>query len=117
MKTVLTKGDEILYGNCKVANTFLSRFFGLMGKVNVPENEAVVFPKCNSIHTFFMRIPIDIIFVSRTGVVVKVCPELRPWRLLFPVKGVAHTIEISSRGAEKKKIQIGDQLSCPGVFE
>ncbi|NBX77292.1 MAG: DUF192 domain-containing protein [Proteobacteria bacterium] len=88
-----------------------------MGKSSVPENEALVFPKCNSIHTFFMKIPIDVIFVSETGKVIKVFPELRPWRLLLPVKGGAHTIEITSRGASKKNIQIGDQLICPGVFE
>jgi len=117
VKTVLKKGGVVLYESCKVANTFISRFWGLMGKTSVPDDEALVFPRCNSIHTFFMRTAIDVIFVSETGKVVKVFPELRPWKLLLPVKGVAHTIEISSCGAHKKNIQIGDQLICPGVFE
>ena len=117
MKTVLTKGGVVLYESCRVANTFVSRFLGLMGKSSVPEDEALVFPKCNSIHTFFMKIPIDVIFVSKTGKVIKVFPELNPWRLLLPIKGAAHAIELTSRGADRKNIQIGDQLNCPGVFE
>lgn len=117
MKTVLKKGGVVLYESCRVANTFFSRFLGLMGKSIVPENEAIVFPRCNSIHTFFMRIPIDVIFVSETGKVVKVFPQLRPWKLLLPVKGGVHAIEIASQGADQKKINIGDQLHCPGVFE
>ncbi|MFM8269969.1 MAG: DUF192 domain-containing protein [Pseudomonadota bacterium] len=117
MKTVLTKGGVVLYESCRVANNFFSRFLGLMGKAQVLENEAIVFPKCNSIHTFFMRVPIDVIFVSETGKVVKVFSGLVPWRLLLPMKGVAHTIEIASLGADRKNIKPGDQLSCPGVFE
>ena len=117
MKTVLTKGGVVLYESCRVANTFFSRFLGLMGQSSVPEDEALVFPKCNSVHTFFMKIPIDVIFVSKTGKVIKVFSELHPWRLLLPIKGAAHAIELMSRGADKKNIRVGDQLICPGVFE
>lgn len=117
MQTILKKGGAIIFENCQVANTFLTRLIGLMGKSIVQENQAVVFPKCNSIHTFFMRIPIDVIFVSKTGKVVRVVPELKPWKLLMPIKGAAHSIEVASQGALRKNIKIGDQLTCPGVFE
>ncbi|NBT58960.1 DUF192 domain-containing protein [bacterium] len=116
MKTILKKGETVLYGNCKVANTFFSRFIGLMGKSFVADDNAIIFPRCNSIHTFFMRIPIDIIFVSESGKVVRVFSQFRPWKLLLPVKGAVHSIEVSSQGADRNGIRIGDQLTCPGVF-
>jgi len=116
MWTQLQKGELILFDRCKVAQTFFSRFLGLMGKNKLPENEAVVFPRCNSIHTFFMRMPIDVVYVSTQGEVVRVLSALKPWRMLIPVKGAAHVIEMSAQMARKKNIAKGDSLSCPGVF-
>lgn len=116
MWTKLKKGESVLADRCKVAKTFGSRFLGLMGRKNIPENEAIVFPKCSSIHTFFMRIPIDVVFVSKDGKVVRILSELKPWKMLAPVRGASHVIEMGAFSVEKKNIKLGDNLNCPGVF-
>jgi len=116
MWTQLAKGELILFERCLVAQTFFSRFLGLMGRKHLPENEAILFPKCSSIHTFFMRMSIDVVYVSSQGKVVKILSGLKPWRMLIPVSEAVHVIEMSSQMARHKNIEIGDKLNCPGVF-
>ncbi|NBX93179.1 MAG: DUF192 domain-containing protein [Proteobacteria bacterium] len=112
----LKRGGLILFNHCKVAQSFFDRFLGLMGKKSIPETEALIFPKCSSIHTFFMRMNIDVVFVSETGEVIRVFQNLAPWRMILPVRGARHAIEMGSQLASEKKIQEGDRLSCAGVF-
>ena len=114
--SILKKGDQILVTKVRIAKTFFERFSGLMGQKEITIEDVLVFPKCNSVHTFFMRISIDVIFVSAQGVVTQVFSNLNPWRLLLPQKKVAHCIEMPSDEAGKMGISIGDSLSCEGVF-
>ena len=116
MLSVIKKGDIVLYPKGKLAQSFFSRFMGLMGRKYLSDEEAIVFPKCNSIHTFFMRIPIDVLFVSDSGEVVCRLEALQPWKWVLPIKGAKHTIEMAAKTADKKQIRVGDKLSCSGVF-
>ena len=88
----LKTGNKVIVPNCFKAKSFVSRFMGLMGRKQIDPNEAVLFPKCNSIHTFFMRFPIDVIMISDEGVIIEI-KETTPWRMLLPRKGVKHVIE------------------------
>ena len=65
----------------EVAKTFWQRFKGLMGRKALPKGEGMLILKCNSIHTCFMRFPIDATFLDRDDNVVKVVRNIRPWRL------------------------------------
>ena len=116
MLAELKKQERVLIPKVKVARNFFVRFLGLMGRTVVPRDEAVLFPKCNSIHTFFMRMSIDVVFLSKTGQVVEIRNALKPWRLLSPQKGVAHTLELGANAAGELGIFVGDQLHCTGVF-
>ncbi len=117
MKVVaLKKQNKVLIDSCGVATDFFSRFMGLMGKSSLSENEALCFPNCNSIHTFFMRIPIDVLFLSREGRVVEILGSLSPWKMLLPRRGVKHTLEMKAGRAQGLGIQVGDQLECEGAW-
>ena len=59
----------------------MSRLAGLMGKKEIGGN-ALWFPDCRSIHTCFMRIPIDVAFLDRERRVVRKLERLRAWRLV-----------------------------------
>jgi uncharacterized membrane protein (UPF0127 family) len=63
-----------------VADRPLTRMRGLLGRTELPRGEGILLRPCGSIHTFFMRFPIDAVFVDRDGKVVGVERELRPWR-------------------------------------
>lgn len=52
-------------GYASVARGFFQRLMGLMGQREVPDGCALMFPRCRSIHTYWMRIPIDVVWVAR----------------------------------------------------
>ena len=64
-----------------VAETFAERTRGLIGRPPPPPGRGLLIPRCNAIHTLFMRYPIDAAFLDRKGGVVKVVRNIRPWRL------------------------------------
>jgi CheY-like chemotaxis protein len=66
-----------------------------------------------SIHTAFMRFPIDVVFMDGTLRVIKVIERLRPWRAVSAHRGLA-VLELSVDEASRREIAVGDQL---GVVE
>lgn len=113
----LTCEGKVLIPKCYLANDFFSRFRGLMGRRGLPGDEAILFPRCDSIHTFFMRFPIDVLLVSKEGVVVEVRESLRPWRMLLPKRGVKHVVELAPSRSRELGIRVGHRLAFPGVWE
>lgn len=101
----------------RIASSFSERFFGLMGKKGITVQDSLLFPHCSSIHTFFMRENIDVVFLSKEGTVIKVVDSLKPWKLLLPLRGATHCIELPAQEFRKWGVQEGDRLICEGVFE
>ena len=73
---------ELLDIKADVAASFLQRAKGLIGRSSLPPGEGLLIERCNAIHTFFMKFPIDAIFLDRSGRVVKTVRNIRPWRFL-----------------------------------
>ena len=71
---------EILGVRVEVADTFAKRTRGLIGRPPPGPGEGLRILRCNAIHTFFMRYPIDATFLDREDRVVKVVRGIRPWR-------------------------------------
>ncbi|HEU5315231.1 MAG TPA: DUF192 domain-containing protein [Chloroflexota bacterium] len=88
-----------------------TRFLGLMGRRNLPAGEALVFPGEKSVHTHFMRFPIDVVFYDRDGVVIEVAHALRPWRFSAIKWTAAGLIELPAGTARATSTQIGDRLN------
>lgn len=64
-----------------------------------------------AVRTWFMRRPIDVVVLSRTGEVLAVSTSVVPWRMLRPVPGAGHALELSAGGAERLAIRVADSLS------
>lgn len=75
----------------KVCKSFSSRFLGLMFKKDF--NYGLVFPKCNSIHTIFMRKCIDVFMTDINGKVLYTYKSLKPYKIILPKKNVYYTFE------------------------
>ena len=71
----------ILGCEVEVARTFAQRARGLIGKPPPLPGHGLLIERCNAIHTFFMKYPIDATFLDAKGEVVKVVRNIRPWRL------------------------------------
>ena len=102
--------QKVLIPNLHVAATTWARMQGLIGRSSLPINEALLIPRCNSVHTFFMRFAIDLVFVDAQMVVRKVVPNVKPRRVLLPVWQAKHVIEFSAGFLEINPIQIGERL-------
>ena len=81
---------------------------GLLGRDALDPDAALVLAPCSGIHTFFMRFPIDVLFVRRDGVVAKVCGSMKPWRIAIAFGALA-VIEL--RAGAAAGIERGDVLT------
>ena len=72
---------NVLGVEAEVAKGVGSRMRGLIGRRTLPRGTGLLIPRCNCIHTFFMRFAIDAAFLDRRGEVVKVVRGIRPGRL------------------------------------
>jgi uncharacterized membrane protein (UPF0127 family) len=96
------------------AGSFGGRFVGLMGRSTLADDEGLYLPGTNGVHMFFMRFPIDCLFLSRpapdgTQRVVGVRSRLMPWRgVVWRVPGAAGVVELPSGTLANSGIQHGD---------
>jgi len=84
---------------------------GLMGKKILKQGEGLLLAPCNAVHMMFMRFPIDVIFMDRDFVVVKILHSLEPWRISPVVRGACQVVELMAGTASNKGIKTGDKLS------
>ena len=68
-------------GRVAVARTVGQRLVGLAGLAEVPADRALLIPGCASVHTAWMRVAIDVVFLDAEGGVLRVVPGLAPWRM------------------------------------
>lgn len=88
------------------AKTFKQRFFGLMFKKNI--NYCLLFKKCNSIHTFFMKEKIDVVMTDKNNKVLYIKKNMKKNRIILPKKGVYNTYEFPNNFI--KDLEINETL-------
>ncbi|RBW70409.1 DUF192 domain-containing protein [Bacillus taeanensis] len=74
------------------------------------ENKGIMLVPCNSIHMFFMRFSIDVVFLDKSSRVVKVILALKPWRIKHGGKKAYSVLELPVGTIEKYNIVIGDKI-------
>lgn len=106
-----TRG-QVLADRAELARSFAARGRGLMGRSALPAGYALIIYPEWSIHTFFMRVPIDVLFVSRDGQVVglrEAMPPSRPFAGVAPWRG-RYVVEMPAGVIAATGTRIGDQL-------
>ena len=101
--------NAVVCARVDIADSVPKKTVGLLGRSKLEANECLILPRCSSIHTHFMRFPIDIVFLDETWVVVRVVPDLAPWKWAFEKKA-AHVVEMQAGHAEMCGIREGMQL-------
>jgi uncharacterized membrane protein (UPF0127 family) len=82
---------------------------GLLGRSGLEQKEGLLLKPCGSVHTLFMRFPIDVVFLDRDLSVVAVRPELVPWRTAR-ARGAKVTLELAAGEAARLGIAPGVRL-------
>jgi uncharacterized membrane protein (UPF0127 family) len=108
-----------LAGKAELARSFFARGRGLMGRASLPDSYALIIYPESSIHMFFMRIPIDVLFVDKQHRVVALREQLPPWH---PFAGVApwrgqYVVEMPAGVIAASGTRVGDQLRVSPAIE
>ena len=102
--------------NAFYASRFGDRLSGLISKRFSSAMDGMVFDRCNAIHTFFMRYPIDVIFADEKYQVLKTIPAFPPWRPFLACKKACYVIELPAGTLESTATEVGDQLDLTGAL-
>jgi uncharacterized membrane protein (UPF0127 family) len=94
---------------CEVADTALKRLRGLWGRSALAADEGLLLRPCGSVHTWFMRFPIDVVFCERDLRVLAVAADVPPWRMRGQ-RGAKVTIELAAGEAARRGVEPGVQL-------
>jgi len=105
----ITKG-VVLAENAVCASTVFKRLKGLLGKKSLRDGEALVIKPCNSIHSFFMQFPIDVLFVDRSDKVVSAISSFAPARISKIYFHASYVIELPAGLIKATSSSPGDQL-------
>lgn len=108
MKLRIIGKEGILITDLEILDTLVKRFFGLMGKRLIP-GQGVLLTPCNSIHCFFMKESIDVLFLSESMEILGIQGHLKPWRVSPIVKEATMVVE-AKEGTLAPFVQIGDLL-------
>jgi len=93
------------------AATFFQRTRGLLGRKELKKGEGLYIPKCRSIHTFFMRFAIDVIFIDHGNRITRTVPSLVPFRIAFGPRKTAGVLELSAGTLKHNRCVAGDKIS------
>ena len=104
------RSGAVLARRVERALTIAARLRGLLGRGALPEGDALAIEPCTSLHTFFMRFPIDAVFLSREGRVIRAISDLRPWRATRIYPRAALAVELPAGTLARTGTLEGDTL-------
>lgn len=87
------QGGSRYAASVAVADSFWTRFRGLMLRRSLEPGEGLLLRRCASIHCFFMRFPIDVVYLDRELTVVGV-ETVKPWRIGGHFRRARHVLEL-----------------------
>ena len=106
---VVTADGRVVCERCEVPKRAFGRARGLLGRDGLEPGGGMLIDGAGSVHMFFMRFPIDVVFLDRDRTVVGVRHRLRPWRVAGARRAVA-ALELPAGGAAEAGIEMGDAL-------
>ena len=97
MKIIVKEKNIILGESIIEARSLFDRIKGLMFKKDFVNFDGMMLLHCNSIHTFFMKMPIHAIFLSNDNKIIKIYQNLKPWRITPMIFKARKVLEISTK--------------------
>jgi uncharacterized membrane protein (UPF0127 family) len=112
-KVINQRTGRVIAEQGRIARDYSSRSVGLLNRSSLGDDEALLIYPCNSIHTFFMKFPIDVAFLDKKHKVVKISENILPWRLESCHFIAKSTLEMNVGSISRKDIKVGDII----IFE
>lgn len=93
-----------------IADSFFTRFAGLMFKKKLPPATGLLLAPCNSVHMCFMFFAIDVVYLDKEYKVIKVVKNLKPWIGLSMCNKAWATLEMTAGEADRYGCKVGKEL-------
>ena len=88
----------------------MRRLRGLLGKRDLPSGHGMLLRPAWSIHTAFMRFPIDVVFLDADQVVIKIVPRLPPFKTAS-CRGAREVVELRAGECDRRGLSLGDRVA------
>jgi uncharacterized membrane protein (UPF0127 family) len=102
--------QTVLASRVQLADNYFKRLVGLMGQPLIPEGFGLWITPCQDIHSFFMKVEFDAVFLNKEGTVLHLVENMKPWRVSKFVKGGKVVLELPAGVIAASGTQLGDQL-------
>jgi uncharacterized membrane protein (UPF0127 family) len=107
---VVTSSRRAIAETIVRADGALARGLGLV-VLRLRRDQALWLEPCNGVHTLFLRYPIDVLVLDHELRVVALRADVRPWRLVSPVRGGRITVELAAGTLAAYGVRVGDTLA------
>jgi uncharacterized protein len=102
--------DRVLGTSIGEARSFWARGRGLMFVPGLGDGEGLIIDPCTSIHTFFMRFPLDVLYMDRENQVIRADEKMKPWRFGPVFIGSRWVVELPPGTIAATGTEPGDRL-------
>jgi uncharacterized membrane protein (UPF0127 family) len=102
-------GAIVVCEHCAIAENPYTRFRGLLGRRELPPDHGLLIRPAGSVHSCFMRFPIDVVFLDAQLEVIGVVERLRPWRVAAR-RGARSVLELAPGECARRGISPGKRL-------
>lgn len=113
-KVIHQPSQKIIAQEVKQASSFYDRLIGLMFKNEMQGYDGLLLEPCKSIHNFFVRFSIDVLFLDKNNKIVAIIHSFKPWRITKFYFKAQKVLELKS-GTLFKEIKVGDQIEVQSV--
>jgi uncharacterized protein len=110
VQTLRRDDGTIVCERCTVAESPLTRLRGLLGRDGLEPGEGLLLRPASAVHTYFMRFPIDVVFLDRALVVLGISGGVDPWRATSQ-RGAKAVLELPAGESSRRGLSVGDQLT------
>lgn len=108
-KVLINSSPDTPLLHIRKTETFFERSKGLLGCENLKEGHGMLITPCNSIHTFFMKIPLDVIYLGKDNRIISMKQNIKPQRLSM-CKSASSVLELMTGQIQLSNLKTGDKL-------
>jgi len=102
--------QKVISSDIVYADSFFSKLKGLMFTNELKNDHGLILRKVVKVHTFFMQYPIDIFYISKDDVVVRIDENVSPWQVLKTCRTSEYVVETNAGVAKKTNTKVNDSV-------